>query len=240
MTARSEQFDLVFRSWGGRRAGAGRRPAPGRRSVPHRKRVGHAAHCPAHVTLRAQSGLPSLRDTRTFKAVRPALRAASRRGFRVVQFSVQADHVHLLVESDSPAAFTRGVQGLAVRVARAVNRALGRRGSLWADRYHARLLRTPREVRNALVYVLQNWRKHVPGARGMDPRSSAGWFEGWDRGIREIRSATGPGSGPVAASRTWLVRVGWRRHGLIDPGEFPRRPFVRRDKKRYADKQNER
>jgi hypothetical protein len=149
--------------------------------------------------------------------MRNALAAASTERFRVLHFSVQADHLHLLVEADEPPRFERGVRGLAIRVAKAVNRALGRRGRVWGDRYHARQLRTPREVRNALVYVLNNFRKHVRGARGIDRRSSARWFDGW-RG--KVAPPTEPS--PVASGRTWLWRVGWRRHGLVDVDEAPR------------------
>jgi putative transposase len=210
------QLELTIRSWGGRRRGAGRKPAPGRRAVPHRRRIVHDRRCPAHVTLRATAGLPSFRDE-PFGAIRSALRAASTAQFRVLEFSVQADHLHLLVEADEPTVFERGIQGLAIRVAKAVNRALGRAGRVWDDRYRARMLRTPRETRNALVYVLNNWRKHVPGARGLDSRSSAVWFEGWSKSPARIA-----GPSPVAMARTWLARVGWRRHGLIDVEETPR------------------
>jgi hypothetical protein len=115
------------------------------------------------------------------------------------------------------------LQGLAIRVARAVNRDLDRRGRVFGDRYHAHVLRTPREVRNAIIYVLQNWRKHVPGARGLDLRSSARWFDGWRESISMLRSRPCPSSSPVAAPRTWLARVGWRRGGLVDTTERPRR-----------------
>jgi hypothetical protein len=152
-----------------------------------------------------------------FAAVRTALAAASTARFRVLQFSVQQDHLHLLVEADEPTGLGRGLQGLAIRVGRAVNRVLGRHGGVWRDRYHARTLTTPREVRNALVYVLNNWRKHIPGAQGRDARSSAAWFDGW-------RDPTpGDGPAPVSIVRTWLARIGWRRLGLIDEGEAPRR-----------------
>jgi hypothetical protein len=107
---------------------------------------------------------------------------------------------------------------LAIRVARAINRTVGRRGRVWGDRYHARPLSTPREVRNALIYVLNNFRKHVPGARGLDACSSARWFEGWRA---SVEGSSGPA--PIAKARTWLARVGWRRHGLIDVQEVPRR-----------------
>jgi hypothetical protein len=185
--------------------------------VPHRRRAIHDRHCPVHVTLRAGATVPSLRHGRLFIATRNALAAASTERFRVLHFGVQADHLHLLVEADEPTGFERGVRGLAIRVAKAVNRVLGRHGRVWGDRYHAHLLRTPREVRNALVYVLNNFRKHIRGARGLDPRSSARWFDGWRDGLERMIDRS-----PVADARTWLARIGWRRHGLIDLQESPR------------------
>lgn len=213
----ARQFAIAIRTWGGRRAGAGRKSGASRRPVPHRRRANHEPRCPAHVTLRAAAGLPSLRHTRLFSAIRQSFAAASRDDFRLLEFSVQSHHLHLVVEADAPTRLARGVQGLAIRVAKAINRVLGRRGPVWGDRYHARALATPREVRNALVYVLQNWRKHVPGARGPDPRSSAAWFTGW-----RIPMATPLGIRPVAVARTWLAQVGWRRHRLLDVREAPR------------------
>jgi hypothetical protein len=166
------------------------------------------------VTLRAIAGLPSLRSPRAFDAVVGALRSARSEGFRVLQWSVQRDHLHLLLEADTPTGFDRGMRGLVIRVAKAVNRMFGRHGRVWGDRFHSHLLRTPREVRNALVYVLNNWRKHVRAAEGFDPCSSARWFNGW-------RNVVPMDSSPVATARTWLARVGWRRHGDIGLDEQP-------------------
>jgi hypothetical protein len=109
------------------------------------------------------------------------------------------------------------VQGLAIRVARAINRVLGRRGRVWDGRYHAHALRNPREVRNALVYILQNFRRHFRRAAGFDPYSSARWFTGW----RSITAMPLNGA-PVVAAGTWLASVGWRRLGLLGPNEAPR------------------
>lgn len=204
-------------TWGGARRNAGPRPAPGRTRVAHRRRVPHDTRCPAHVTLRVRNGLPSLRLSTTFSAVNVAMAAGSTSTFRLVHFSVQRDHVHLLVEADTPVALVRGMQGLAIRIAKAVNRLLGRRGKVWADRYHARILRTPREVRNAFVYVLQNFRRHGVVARGLDPYSSARWFTGWRIPTRQTVEPA-----PVAQARTWLARVGWSRLGLLSVDECPR------------------
>jgi putative transposase len=199
--SRPSQLELPTRTWGGRRRGAGRKPAPGRRAVPHRRRVVHDRRCPVHVTLRSARGLPSFRDERLFRAVRAALAQASRHRFRVLHFSVQADHLHWLVEADEPTGFERGVRGLAIRVAKAVNCALGRVGRVWGDRYHARMLRTPREVRNALVYVLSNWLKHVrgAGARRAIVRRMVRWVV--DGASAARRSLAGCGATHVACRR---------------------------------------
>jgi hypothetical protein len=151
-----------------------------------------------------------------FAAVQRAIAVASRRGFRIVHFSVQGNHVHLLVEGDARCAVVRGLQGLAIRLARAVNHVLGRRGTVWDDRYHARALATPREVWRGLVYVLQNWKKHGLRGSGTDPCSSAAWFRGWARPVMQPRARS-----PVARARTWLLAVGWRRYGLLDAGMRP-------------------
>jgi hypothetical protein len=97
-------------------------------------------------------------------------------------------------------------------------------------RYGLRILRTPREVRRALAYVLLNARKHwrerhqaLPPVR-VDEASSGRWFDGWRRVPSSREPPTGPPESPeVAPPRTWLLSVGWRRHGLVDPAEVPGR-----------------
>ena len=196
-------MQLELRTWGGRRRGAGRKPSGPRPGVPHRIRPAHQARHPLHVTLRAREGLPSLREESIFPALRRGLGQASRRGLRLLEFSVQRDHVHLIVEAADRRALSRGLQGLAIRLAKAINRVLDLRGRIWGDRYHARALRTPREVRNALVYVLQNWKKHLSGVRGIDSRSSGPWFNGW-------ASSVSPGDGQCAGRRAANVAGGGR------------------------------
>lgn len=258
------QLTLSFPNrWGGARKNAGRKPVP-RPKTPHRARPVHCERHPVHVTLRSAFGF--MRSQRVVRALRQALRRSAKRPekaneFRVVEFSVQTDHVHLLVEAADKESLSRGMQGLASNMARRVNREVGRRGRFWADRFHARALQSPRAVRNALVYVLANVRKH--SARelpvGIDRYSSAAFFDGWqltarqqfalDRIAAEIRAADrdsavsargDPGtygeaseavlsarlvaSGCVQHARTWLLRVGWRRRGLIAPWERPARP----------------
>lgn len=192
--------------------------APARRAkVPHRARPAHCARHPLHVTLRMAPGLPSLRSHHAHRELRDALRAGAERfGFRVVHYGALSNHVHLVCEAEDGRALSRGLKGLAVRLARALNRVWKRRGALLADRYHARALATPREVRNVLAYVLNNARRHGLDVRGLlDPCSSAVLFDGW----REVHS--GSATTWLARARTWLLAIGWRRHGPISVHERP-------------------
>jgi REP element-mobilizing transposase RayT len=163
----------------------------------------------------------SLRRGHVFDVVRRAILAgASRLGIRVVEYSAQRDHVHFIVEAADNDALSRGMKGLSIRIARGLNRRLGRAGRVMADRFHARALATPREVKHALSYVLGNARKHAAQrgkklpARWLDPFSSASAFAGW-------RSARAPIDRDLPEARTWLLRVGWRRLGLLDPSAVP-------------------
>ncbi len=218
-------LDLQLRTWGGKREGAGRKAS--KRSAPHRARPKHRAYHPVHVTMRA--AVRGLRGQTVFARVREAIRCASRDDFRVVHFSVQDNHLHLLVEATDKRELTRGMRGLAVRTARRVNQALGRRGQVFSERYHARELTGPRAVRNALVYILHNHRKHGVSLAWLDPCSSADAFDGWRRDdilfdVARARPRGDPPPAAVALATTWLATTGWRRGGLLSLDESPRMP----------------
>jgi hypothetical protein len=208
--------------WGGAREGAGRK-AVGRARVLHRKRSDFPGRLPCLVTIRVRKDVPSLRIGRLVGALERGLRRGAERGdFRVVHYSVQHDHVHLLVEAEGARALARGMKSVTARLARAVNRIHFRRGPVVDGRFHHRPLATPREVRAALAYVLLNSRKHLaqrePAAldiAGIDPASSGRWFDGW---TNPIPAAPRPA---VARAQTWLLQAGWQRHGLIRTDEIP-------------------
>jgi putative transposase len=219
---RSVQQELPFRTHGGRRERS-REPIVGRRPAPHRARPKHEKSQPVHVTMRAGRRLPSLRKQMVFLAIRRALAKTWREWFRVVQFSVQTDHIHMMVEADDTLALSRGMRGLSIRLARNINRVAGHKGNVFSDRYHARALGTPREVRHCFVYVLLNFRKHLGRAAAVDPASSGFWFHGWKpRPATEPPGWNGDEPVPVQPARTWLARKGWQRLGLIDVTERPK------------------
>lgn len=222
--SRGAQTSSRFRTRGGKRPNAGRKPAGPRAGVSHAARPSVSRHVPLHVTLRMARGLPTLRQEVLVGALRGALRAGKERfGLRVVHYSIQHDHVHLVAEAADRRALARGMHGLDVRIARAVNRIVGRRGKVLGDRYHARALRTPREVRNVLRYVLLNWRKHTRATyEAWDLASTSVTFDGWRAGPADVPPEI---VATVATTRAppqcWLLSRGWRRHGLLDPRDIP-------------------
>ncbi len=156
------QGSFEFRTWGGVRRGAGpkrQRPRPG---VPHRPRPELRPYQPVHVTLRVLEHVWNLRSERSFAIVHRAVAAIrGRNDFRVVHFSTQGNHLHLIVEADGARALATGMRALSIRIARGLNAMMGRDGPVYEDRYHAHVLATRAEVRNAVRYVLGNFASHA-------------------------------------------------------------------------------
>jgi hypothetical protein len=183
----------------------------------------------AHVTVRLLPHVYQLRSARCWKVLGRAFHEArERHGMRLCHYSVQRDHLHLIVEAERRDALSRGMLGLGIRVARGLNRCMGLSGRVVADRYHAHVLTTPLEVRRALLYVLNNVRKHLPATTTLppgwlDPYSTAACFDGWSASIAAPRWGPGsqPDALPRAAPQLWLLRHGWLRRGRLDPDARP-------------------
>ena len=186
---------------------------------------------PVHVTLRAN--LRSLRSQFLFPTVCGAIRDTNGRflgQFGIVQFSVQSNHIHLLVEAQDGAALQKGAKGLSIRLAQRLNRLLFRRGSVFEDRWHGHALTSPRAVRNALVYLFANFRKHRERiATLLDPCSSAPFFACFTECRGRIPLTLGPpfvrrtgaAASSTVAAQSWLLKEGWMRHGLISVTDSP-------------------
>ena len=232
------QTEMTFRTHGGRREGAGRPPRGKRSSERHKARPAHDPHHPIHVTLRVVADVSSLRRRDMYMQLREATIVTARReDFRIVHMSIQRNHVHLIVEADHKEALSRGMQGFSISAAKRVNSTITERtgvrrtGRVVADRFHARPLTSPRAVRHALAYVLNNYRRHGEDRAGVartwkiDPFSSGAVFPGW----RELEDSPflwplRPTYHPliVFRPRTWLLAKGWQaHHPLISTREVP-------------------
>jgi REP element-mobilizing transposase RayT len=157
-----------------------------RKRVWHRKRPEISPKTPVHVAIRVRKGTIGLRPRKSFRIVRSALVAASQKiRFRLIEYSVQGNHLHLIAEADDTYALSRAMRSLSIRIARHINRAMGERGVRIVDRYFMSVLKTPLDVRTALQYVLNNYRRHQAQSKRrcsdgwIDPCSSAIWFQDW-------------------------------------------------------------
>ena len=225
---------------GGKRAGAGRPRTAGRTrsSEKHQRRPKVRASQPVHVVLRCEAAVGRLRKRHVYQAIRwSTVMMAKHEGCRIIHLSNQGTHLHLIIEATDRIRLARGVQAFEISAAQRINRAISahantrRTGRVFADRYHVTILTSPRQVRHALAYVLNNWRRHGEDQRRiarrwhMDPFSSGAYFDGWKEREAELFIPPLPeGYQPMVVwfARSWLLTTGWRRHGLISVAEVPK------------------
>ena len=197
----SDQQEFRFKGTrGGKRRRAGRRRGT---RASHHPRPKFEKPTPVHVTVRVRRHVWNLRSRRCHRRIAHCLEeVVGRFGLRVIEYSVLGNHVHFIVEADSAEALTRGMQGLSIRIAKALNALMGCAGSVFDDHYDARLLKTPTEVVRAIAYVLRNHEHHF-GAAGRDPFSS----DALSVSGRQARLSV-----PVS----WLLKIGWRKASTRD------------------------
>jgi len=166
------QLDLFTnRGRGGRRTGAGRP-----RSIDslqwHHTRPEFKSTEPLHINIKLIKGLPTLRAKNKFKLIKRAILNARVRGLRIIHFSIQSTHIHLLIESENKRELGRGMQSFCISLARSLNGFLKRQGKVFVERYHLHILKTPTEVRNALRYIFMNFAKHTRTPHRFDAYST--------------------------------------------------------------------
>jgi putative transposase len=209
-------------SRGGARPGAGRKRLERYSYVPHRTRAAHASRHPMHVTARAVRGLPSFRQQRIASLVLLQMRRLNDEAFQIVHFSVQSNHLHLIVEADDRETVIRKMSGFMISFAKRLNLRIGRRGKVWRERYYRRDVTRTREMHNVLAYVFGNAKKHGIIARDaleIDYLSSAYAFDGWDLPV--VKPPENMRFEPPKPT-TELLRTQWRMHGLLRVVGSPR------------------
>ena len=220
---------------GGKRPGAGRPKKGERASERHKTREAFKPNHPIHVTLRVAPDVVSLRGRALYQALRAALVTTyARNCIRICHISIQGTHIHLIVEANNRDSLARGIQGFEIAAARHINAAVTRRtgvrrtGTVFPDRYHAVIIRSPRQARSNLAYVVNNWRKHREVQRGalrqwpVDLFSSAPTFDGFaDFDPRAVEWPPTYLPLPVFQPRTWLLSTGWKQFGLVRTTEVP-------------------
>jgi len=221
---------------GQRRIGknAGRKPKGARAGERHKVRAEVDPRNPQHVVLRVGGDVKWLRTRKAYQAVRRALVVVLDRAetFRIVHFSVQGNHLHLIVEVSNKVALGKGMQALGISLAKQLNRVHGRTGTVFPDHYHAESIDSVNQACHALSYVLNNWRKHKQDGRGLfdgriDPFSSGVLFEGWKERSRPVSLPNEYEAPRVSAAQTWMLMTGYKLGPPISVWDVPgtkRRP----------------
>ncbi len=205
-------------------------------------------------SLRKRHMYKALREATISVALRE-LHDRPKRAFRIIHISIQHNHVHLIVEADNKTALSRGMQSFQISAAKHLNRAVTiasmkaarsglpltreqrrelsarrRRGTVFPDRFHQEIITTPKQARQTLAYVLNNWRKHREDRGALErtwnvyPYSTGVLFDGWKERENEYvlwrwRDTYDPLV--VYLPKTWLLRESWRRHGLVGFRDVP-------------------
>lgn len=179
---------------------------------------------PLHLTWRLKEDLVNLRCGDVLTLFKAASKRAKEFGLHVIHFSLQSNHIHLIVECRNNDCLKCGTRSLASSLGKGIRKITGGRGGVFAGRFDLKVLKNPTVVRNAMVYVLQNFSKHARLLNHVDRYSSAPYFSQW-------RRLLGPRIGPILAGMgsrsqgpqpeflgqptSWLAREGWLRARLV-------------------------
>lgn len=230
----SSQISLGLKFRGGKRRGAGRKNLSG---LPaHTVRPDISIKTPLHVTMKLRKGLPSLRTKALLKIFRASVQKSRLKGLRIIHYSLQSNHLHLLVEAHDRRELASVFKSLGTSLARRINAVASSKSpdskrssapegkpSVFRGRYHLHVLKTPTEVKNALRYVLLNETKHTRRVTIVDEFSSGASFGAWARLLGaewrryvDILDPLAAGAAEELCVRpaSWLLRVGWLRAAL--------------------------
>jgi REP element-mobilizing transposase RayT len=129
--------------------------------VYHRSRPELPKAKPVHVTIKTNKNvIPNLRSKVLYKQIRQSMKRARILGIRIIHFSVQRDHVHLLIEADNKQQLGESMRVLSISLTKRLSHVLKRKVKALKSRYHLHVLKSLQEIKNAKNYILSNGQKH--------------------------------------------------------------------------------
>lgn len=207
---------LEFRTWGGKRKNAGRKRRSTFASHVRRGRINRQT--PVHLTLRLRDGLTGLRSEKFLAQFRKAAVGATKKGLRILHYSLQTNHFHILAEADNNQILANAMKSLVTCLAIWLKKMWRRKGSIFSERFHSRILRTPTEVKRVLRYILLNYARHAGVSARIDYYSSGHAFSKWQELLNELtdlireqvaQEVDPDNSRGLSQPESWLASVGW-------------------------------
>src|SRR5690606_29712838 len=114
MRTKQLKLNLYKGSWGGRRPGSGRKRLHSK-GVAHRKREKVNERLPLHINFKFNK---HIKNKMCLKLLKKAIMNDRSHGLRIVHFSLQSNHIHLIVECGSNQTLTKGMRSLTVTFAK--------------------------------------------------------------------------------------------------------------------------
>lgn len=168
--------------------GAGR-PAIHDRGIRHIARDKVTKHTSLHLTIKIERLKAGLRNKDVLKQLHDSIKKARKIGLRVIHYTLEFDHVHLLVEVDSNQQLAKGMQSFGISFSKGINKIKAQVGKVFKTRYHFRKLKSPNEIKNVIFYILGNSLKHKKDFSILSPYNTAitasALFPGFELGIEE-------------------------------------------------------
>lgn len=79
---------------------------------------------------------------------------------KIIHYTLEYNHIHLLVEAASNRVLHSGMQAFGISLAKGINRFKRLKGTVYKHRYHYRQISSPRDLKNVLHYIFHNGIKH--------------------------------------------------------------------------------
>lgn len=152
------------------------RPAKNDAGIRHTKRPDLTRPSSLHLTVKIEKSKANLKNKNVLAILKKAIFNARRQGLKVIHYSLEYDHIHLIIEADNNRTLGKGMQAFGVTLAKAINRMRKVKGQVYKHRYHFRQITSSRQLKNVMTYIFNNGVKHKTSATALSPFNSI-WAE---------------------------------------------------------------
>ncbi|MEI8348179.1 MAG: transposase [Pseudomonadota bacterium] len=142
--------------------------------VPHRLREEIPKKKPVHVVWHLNPHVPPCRRKNILLIFKKAVLKGRLMGLKVIHFSLMNNHLHLLIETENKKALAKALQSFAISFTKRLKNFNGlKKTPIFKERYFCHILKSLREVKHAIHYILMNGKKAGLSRYDIDPYSSA-------------------------------------------------------------------
>lgn len=163
---------LTLSNW--KRAG---RPAIHDKGIRHIAREIIKKSTSLHLTIKVRENKADIKNKQVLKILHYAIRRSRIKGLRIIHYTLEYNHIHLLVEAADKQTVHQGMQSFGITFAKKINAIKRLKGTVYKHRYHLRKINSPRELKNVLYYIFNNGIHHKRTSTVLDPYNTLPAFK---------------------------------------------------------------